>query len=147
MRNPLDKLHLRLRIYYIATIVVSIIVFMLTVAYTTKYSINSPNIILERYAIIITLIGIPASLRFFHKKLKTLDHQNDSTYKSIYKTQYIIRLSILTMICFFNIVSLYITGSKNFYFMVIVSIFAFLLCAPQKIRIEETNDEKGDELN
>lgn len=144
MKTPIDKLNFGLKIYYATTIVISIIAFMLTVAYTTKYSISAPNTILERYSIIITLIGIPLSLKIFHNKLKSLKLGTIEAFSKGYKQQYIIRLSILTIICFFNIGSLYITGSKNFYFMVIVTIFAFFLCAPQKARIDETTNEENE---
>jgi len=145
MIDSLNKLNSKLRLYHIVTIGISIVSFMLVVAYTTKYEINLHNVILERYAIIITLIGIPASLKLYHNKLKALKaSKKNDTYLNAYKIQYIIRLSILTIICYFNIISLYITGSKNFYFMVIVTIFAFFLCAPQKLHIEDNEEDKDN---
>lgn len=121
---------------------------MLTVAYTQKYNIMQSHVTLERYGIIITLIGIPIALKLFYNRINKLTKANFTEYLKKYRFEYLIRLLLLNIICFFNIVSLYITGSKNFYFMVIVTIFAFFLCAPQKAKHENEqseNDTESDE--
>lgn len=142
-----DKLHLQLKIYYILSIVICVIAFLLSVAYTQKYNVMQSNVMLERYGIIVTLLGIPLALKLFHSRINKLTKTNFQEYLKKYRFEYLIRLFLLNTICFFNIVSLYITGSKNFYFMVIVTIFAFFLCAPQKAYPENEQLEDDNEPN
>jgi len=142
MDNTANKFQKILKSTFIVSIIISVIAFILVVAYTTKYEINSPNVILERYAILITLIGIPLSLKLFHYKLKKTDTAKPLLYLKKYRLYYFIRLGILLFIYLFNIISLYITGSKNFYFMVIIIIFAFFLCAPHKVHINKDEQEE-----
>lgn len=146
MDNTAKKLHSTLKLLFAGAIIISVLAFMLVVAYTTKYDISSPSVILERYAIVITLIGIPLSLKLFHDKLKKTDASDTQLYMQKYRLYYLLRMGALLFIYLFNTVSLYITGSKNFYFMVIITIFAFFLCAPQKVYIDTDNNEEQETI-
>ncbi len=138
----MKNINFKLRLYFILSIIISILAFVLTVAYTQKYAISNSSVIWERYGIMLTLIGIPVSLKLFHIQVKKLNKSNFNEYLRKYHILYILRLLVLLVICFFNIVSLYITGSKNFYFLIIITIFAFFLCVPSKVQLqeEETNE-------
>lgn len=142
-----EKLHSHLKVYYILSIVICVIGFLYTVAYTQKYNIEHPNVILERYGILTTLAGIPIALKLFHSRIKKLTKENFSEYLRKYRFEYLIRLALLVFICYFNIVALYTTGSKNFYFMVIITIFAFFLCFPQKAHIQNKDIEEDNDMD
>ena len=145
MINAQKKTISKLKLFFVSAVAISVILFMLTVAYTQKYEVSISNIILERYAIIVTLIGIPVALKLFHNNIKKINNKDLPIYLKKYTQQYILRLSILLSICFFNIAALFFTGSKNFYFMVIVSIFAMFLCIPQKSNIEDSETENSED--
>lgn len=134
-----NKTHFRLKAIYISIIAIAFIAAFLSYVYITKYDINIPCITLERYAIMLTLIGIPCTLKFLHDKIKALDGKNQKKYQQLY----ILRLSILAVICFFNLISFYFTGTKNFFFMAMISIFAMLLCPLQKEDKEQTDSDNN----
>lgn len=106
--------------------------FILVLLFVTKNEISTTNVILERYGIIVTLIGIPLALRIFHKNMQKASSADKSTLNKTYKKNFYMRLAILSFIAIFDIVALYTTGSKNFIFMTIITIFAFFLSLPQK---------------
>lgn len=142
----MKNLKTRLIIYYIVSIFISITGLIFTSSHVHKFVINGSNVILERYAILITLIGIPLALKLFHSQVKKLSKANYLLYLKKYHIQYIIRLLILLSICFFNIICLYITGAKNFYFLIIITIFVFFLCAPQKAHLVLPEKEENIEI-
>jgi len=146
MNKELGVVNKKLKIYFAFALLVSITTFLLVLYYVTENNILADNVILERYGIMFTLIGIPFSLWFFYSQLKKTDTQNNILHIQKYKKLYLIRLGILSFVCFFNIFSLYITGAKNFIFMIIITIFAFLLCFPQKELEIKRNDENKEDI-
>ena len=132
----MKKIKFRLTIYYIISILIVIIGFVFTASHVKNFISNDSSIILERYAILITLAAIPLALKLFHRQVKKLNKTDISIYLKKYQTLYVARLLILVIICAFNITCLYITASKNFYFLIIITIFAFFLCFPQKIGLD-----------
>lgn len=130
-----ESLEKTLKIVFIASILLSIAIFLFVYFAVNKYTDSGVNVILERYAIAITLIGIPVALKLFHSQVSKLD-KNNQQYLKKYQIQYALRLFILEGVYLFNLISFYITGGKNFIFMIIITIFALFLCAPQKAHLE-----------
>ena len=132
MKKGTVNVSTRLKIYFAASIIVQVLLFVFMQIYATKHVEVLSNVILERYGILLTLICIPFALKLFHERVKKLDKNDAVTFQKKYVIQYFIRSAILWFVYFFNLVSLYMTGARNFSFMIIVTIFALLLCAPSK---------------
>jgi len=148
MNNKLKIINKKLRLFFIVIVLLSVSIFLIVLNHVTNTGISINNVNLEQFAIILTLAGIPFSLWFFHSRLKKADKNSEDEYLNKYKTMYIIRLAILFIVCSFNIISLYLTGAKNFIFMCIITIFAFFLCLPQKeFEITETDNNEGNDDN
>jgi hypothetical protein len=139
MKEQLSTIYRRLKIMYAVSIAVSSILFI-AVFLTNEWSESSSNTTLERYAILITLIGIPLALKLFHNRTKGLDNAG---YIVKYQKQYTLRMAILEAVFLFNLISLHITGAKNFIFMIIITIFALVLCAPQKVNLEQDKPDNN----
>lgn len=133
----LDKTYRNLRLSYFLSIAVILIAFVFDVLYTTKYIVPSESVILERWAIIITLGGIYGILKMLHPKLKKEDKPTTEIALKKYVTKYYTRHAALVVLCVFNMSCLIIMGLKNFTFLTIITIFAFFLCIPNKKHLEE----------
>lgn len=141
MDTPEKSLNRRLKIYFTISLTITVILLLFVADYTIRYSILAPNVMLERYGIMITIIAIPGALKLFQFFMNKQKKDNVGEYLSKYRFYYIVRLIILELVCFFNILSLYITGSKNFMFMTIITIFALFFCLPQMGNVREENEE------
>ncbi|NDW17851.1 hypothetical protein D0T53_02830 [Dysgonomonas sp. 216] len=126
------KLGKGLKLYFVFSVFILSIFFIYTVIYTIRYNVWSPNEVLERYVILLTLIGIPGILRLFYVQNNKIINYSTEKYIKLYKKYYILRLTVLNCIAIVNIISLHISGSKNFIYMTIIVIFVFFFCIPQK---------------
>jgi len=133
----LDKTFKQLRIVFASALAFSIVTFIIDVLYTMKYVQPVENPVLERWAILITLIGIVGILRFLHPKLKADERKNKSIEKNKFSSKFQLRLFSLVAIYIFNLACLHFTGVKNFIFLGFITIFALLLCLPNKQNIEK----------
>jgi len=140
----LDKTVKRLKLTFFITLAFSIVSFIIeAILYILKSLEISENAALERWAIIITMGGIFAALKLFHPKLNDDEKQNEETARSRYVLKYNIRLSILLFVYIFNMACLYFTGTKNFMFLGFITIFAMLLCIPNKQSVESEVENKN----
>lgn len=133
----IDKTYRNLRITYFFSIAIILIAFVFDVLYTTKYIVPTEYVVLERWAIIITLGGIYGILKMLHPRLKKEEKPTAETAVKKYITKYYTRHVALIALCVFNMSCLIITGIKNFTFLTIITIFALFLCIPNKKHIEE----------
>lgn len=137
----LDKTHKQLKLIYWSCVIIMFIAFVLDVLYTSKYTLPIENTGLERWGIIITLGGIFASLKLLHPRLSENDKSiNTETALKKYYTKYITRLGALIAISIFNLICLNLTAIENFRYLAFLSIFALLLCAPNKTHIENETE-------
>jgi hypothetical protein len=127
-----------LKILFISSLILCTALFTAVFYLTTgKYNPAEPDVELERYAIPVTLIAIPVALKLFYDRTKSMDKTDFARYLKKYRRLYYLRTAILAAAYLFNLISLYITGAKNFSFMIIITIFALALCAPQKVHLEQ----------
>ncbi len=96
-----SKLYKELQIYFIASIVLSIFLFIVVQLHSRPANAYITHVLLERYGILFTLAGIPAGLKFFHTKLKKMRKTDITEFRRKYKLNYIIRLGILETVYFF----------------------------------------------
>lgn len=143
---PTTKTYRKQKLLFFAVVILSTVAFVADVLYTAKHVTVTENVVLERWGIIITLAGIFSALKLLHPKLKEEDKSDKAGALKKYYNKYCLRLLLLGTICAFNLLCLYITGVKNFTYMAFISIFAMLLCAPNKKHIEfEIQKEKENE--
>lgn len=132
----LEKTHRQLKLIYWSCVIMMLLAFVLDVLYTSKYTLPIENTGLEQWGIIITLVGIFASLKLLHPRLNDTDRIDTGTATKKYFTKYIIRLTALISVSVFNLICLNVTAIDNFRYLAFISIFALFLCAPNKAHIE-----------
>ena len=112
-----------------------------------------PNVIFERYAIILTLAAIPLALKLFHTKIKKYESLTDELFTAKYKLHYIIRLAILDFVVIFNLVGFYLFESQNLILMALIGLFSVLFCypnksmltTPQEVKVGEEEETESEE--
>jgi len=125
-----NKIYRNLKYIYTGCVIFAILIFVFDVLYVMKNVMPVNHVALESWAIIITLAGIYASIRFLHPGIKGQQSNEADLKKYIYT--YYARLASIMGIFIFNIVCLHFTGVKNFIFQSAIVIFALFFCAPDK---------------
>ena len=136
MNEKSKSVHKKLNIAFLISLILSTVIVLIVFFVVKKINNPTPSVVLERYAILITLAAIPLSLKVFHSQMEKLKKNNPEDYLKKYQMYYLMRLGILECVYLFNLASLYITGAKNFILIIIVIIFALCLCAPKKTHLE-----------
>ena len=144
--SEIKKTYRQLQIIYSIFFAIGIIVFVVLTLINLKQILHGgdANPVLERYAIGITLIGIPLSLKIYHYLMKKITNQRREKKMRFYNKIYIIRLGILEFVLACNAIGLYITGVRNFFYMIFITIIAFLFCLPNKMEFETLCDNEND---
>lgn len=141
----IEKRFKYLKIGYLGYLIAIIGAFIITFLYAKQQNTAVENYVaLQRWAIIITLFGIFASLKYLHPKIKKEEKNNVRKTLHRYSYIYILRLLSLLIIYSFNLSCYIITSSKNFIFLAFICIFAVFLCAPNKSHIEITKITESD---
>ena len=111
------------------------------------------NAIFERYAIIVTLIGIPFSLKYFYNQVKKIESLVYVDYIRRFKTQYLLRFLVLNIVIIFNLVGFLKFESQNLLLMSLISFCGFFFCYPNqgmllapKSEIDEFDEDLEEEL-
>ena len=92
----------------------------------------------SQYSIIITLAGIPLALNLYAKTIKNnLNKFPIALAKSKYKHAFILRLSIITLLAWGNIILLGINRNTNYMWAVIILLVFFLFCKASEIDLEK----------
>ncbi|MEN9919966.1 MAG: hypothetical protein RL662_2402 [Bacteroidota bacterium] len=138
----IDKSLKQLRLFFVICNILCVLVFVASVLYNAKYGVELSDIVLERWAIILTLLGIVGFLKFVQPNLDDDSVVDDKLIIKKYKKYYYIRHVGALSIFIFNTVCLHITGSKNFIFLAFITIFALFLCGPIKRPIELETENK-----
>ncbi len=114
------------------------------------------SITLERYLIMLTLIAIPTTLKWFATRLKKSPRPlmwEDASRR--YRQLYFIRLYILTAVTLIHILLFGITRNLNFFWFSLMLFILFLFCRPSIPEIEslleepekETEEDEGKKQN
>lgn len=140
-----DKIVRQLRIAFIFSLVFSVAIFIADTLYVSQ-NVSVENPAWERWGIIITLAGIFGALKLLHPRLNSTERENKQDALRRYAVKYYIRLFAIVVIYVFNLVSLHLTGSKNFIFLGIITIFALLFCVPNKENIERETEIREKDI-
>ena len=106
---------------------------------------------IKAIVIIALLVGIPVSHIFYYKKIKHINPKLQLAQKiSMFKTAFIVRISVLEAIGLLAIIGYFVTADKSFLYMFGVVFVLFIIHAPTKQRISndlELSEEEDEELN
>ena len=141
----IDKTFKYLKIGYYSCITVVIVFFILVFQYVAKHNPELTYVGLERWSIIITLLGIFATLKYLHPKILLSKYSTSKKVAKAYALKYFLRLIALLCIYAFNLTCYILTGSKNFIYLAFIIIFALFLCAPNKSHIEDDISNIADQ--
>lgn len=138
------KSYQQLQITFSIFFTVGFIAFVVLTFFNLKQILHGGNAnpVFERYAIMITLIGIPSSLKIYHYLIKKVSDQHPTKKIGFYNKVFATRLAILEFVLTCNAIGLYYTGLKNFFFMIFITLLAFLFCLPNKTEFETLCDNK-----
>lgn len=100
------------------------------------------SITLERYTLMITLIGIPSALKLFSVIMnKATPTNNISTYKRAFIT----RFGILFIVASLNIVLYSISANQNFMLLTLISFIAYIFSYPSENYLHPLEEDKKSE--
>ena len=102
-------------------------------------------IVLERYTLLITLLGIPGALKLFSAimiKSKISDDNNFTT--ALYKKAFITRFGILFLVATLNIVLYAFSFNQNFMLLTLITFTAYIFSYPSDSYLKTSEgDEEG----
>lgn len=141
MKNThvMEKTIKLLRGHYYGNIILLAVIFLFSIfsmipLFTDGQAISAT---LERYAIMITIIAIPASLKFFADRLKkSACPVNIPTASNKYKNISFIRLYTISTVTLMNIFLFTISRNMNFFWFTVVLFIVFLFCKPSYAELE-----------
>lgn len=136
------------RLFYIAFVIQ--IIFFVGIAFKWINIAPSPHTIpdtIQRYALLITLIGIPGALKLYQVMMKNNKHRDDEMHTiSLYKKAFIARFGILFLVASLNI-GLYALSpdNKNFMPLVLITFIAYFFSYPSKNYLLRNNSTEDNE--
>ncbi|WP_313380208.1 hypothetical protein [Proteiniphilum saccharofermentans] len=135
-----------LRGHYYGNIILLAVIFLFSIfsmipLFTDGQAISAT---LERYAIMITIIAIPASLKFFADRLKkSACPVNIPTASNKYKNISFIRLYTISAVTLMHIILFTISRNMNFFWFTVVLFIVFLFCKPSYEELENLTETPG----
>ncbi|MDD4777089.1 MAG: hypothetical protein PHV53_02255 [Fermentimonas sp.] len=147
-KNIFDRTISSLRLQYWLSIAVLASYFLLLIfdLLHNPFKGVEVGVTLERYAIVITIIAIPAAFKLFAEMLKKVSPASDiKTVVKSYKKASNIRLLIINIVTFMNISLYAISGNMNFFWFTIVLFIIYIFCKPSYSELAGLADK--DKLN
>jgi len=137
--NTMKKVIKLLRRYYYGNIISLAVAFLLFIFNLIPLFTDgrAVSITLERYAIMVTIIIIPVSLKFFAYKLKKTTRPLETTIAAErYKNIFFLRLYSISAVALMHIILFAISRNMNFFWFTIVLFIVFFFCKPSYIELE-----------
>jgi hypothetical protein len=146
MSESLKNTHRWLQLVFIVTLLLGFALFVGTTLLRLREILHGtlPHVTLERYGILVTLVGIPGALKAYHYFMKKNPGHSEQSNLNFYVRIYFLRLMILGIVLLVNLLGLYITGGRNFFYMIFITLVAFLICLPNKSEIVTLCEIKND---
>lgn len=132
------------RLFYIAIIIQ--IAFLVTIAFKWITVFTGDTVIsitLERYALLITLVGIPGALKLFSIIMNKVSKVNSILL--VYKRAFITRFGILFLVASLNIILYSISLNQNFMLLALISFIAYFFSYPSESHINTFKKYKEQE--
>jgi hypothetical protein len=146
-KNIFDETISSLKLYYWFSIAAVVPLFLLLISkiLTIKVEGAEVSVTLERYAIVITILAIPAALKLFVEILKKTSPESDNaTVIKRYKRASVIRLLIINAVTLMNIALYAISGNMNFFWFTIILFIIYYFCRPSYPELTGLT-EKGEQ--
>lgn len=111
------------------------------------FGVGQPvSVTLERYAIMIPIIAIPLSLKYFASRLKGISRPAEAaTAIKIYKSASYLRLYTLSTVTLAFIILYGYSGNMNFFWLTAVLFVVFLYCNPSYQELDNMTKEPEEE--
>lgn len=133
--------HLKREYYGNLILLTGLFILVLLRSIPFPENIFEVSITLERYAILITLIAIPAALKLFSDRLKKAPRpmQPEEAAKK-YKKLSRLRLYTISAVTLMNIVLFAFSRNTNFLWSTVVLLVVFLFCQPSYIELKSLSE-------
>lgn len=106
------------------------------------------SIAVERYTLLITLIGIPGALKLFSVIMNKNRHPEDNNLATtFYKKAFIARFSILFLVASLNIVLYAISFNQNFMLLTLITFIAYIFSYPSKSYLNVIAEDKNQKTD
>ena len=133
-----NKVITLLKRHYYATFLLLAGLFLLVLLRLIPFpeGLLSGSVVLERYAIMITIIVIPMALKLFADSLKKIQRPLDpSEADRKYKKLYYLRLYSIAGVTLMNILLYGFSRNSNFMWLTVVLFIIFLFCKPSVVEL------------
>ena len=101
------------------------------------------SVVLERYALLITLLGIPGSLKLFSMIMNKNSHPEDKSITTdVYKKAFIARFGILFLVATMNIILYAISFNQNYMLLTLITFTAYIFSYPSDNYLSEVEEKK-----
>ncbi len=133
---------------YFAVIIASSLLWLGISAVNTKPlidgGISSP--VLERYVILLTLIGIPVGFKMYQTLLSKYKKIHSSTPKKYFFVPFCIRLGILAGILLTNALCIHLAPINTFFLLGFITFVAFFFAMPNRDDLTHWEQSEKEEL-
>ncbi len=132
MRSIEEKTIHQLKAHFYIYVAMVAVFFLLALFDVFPFTQNPQlnNLAVQQYAIILTLIAIPAALKLFAVKFKKIDKTDKIFAIQEYKKIYFLRLYIIGFATLANIVLFALTRNNNFMWLAVISLVIYAFCKP-----------------
>lgn len=106
------------------------------------------SVVVERYALLVTLISIPGALKLFSMIMEKNEHPNDEVATtSLYIKAFIARFGILFLVASINIVLYALSLNQNYMLCTLITFTAYIFTYPSAnyLRVAEEKKEQSEE--
>lgn len=138
-----------LKRHYYGNIILLVVVFLLLLfRIIPLFTDGQPvGITVERYAIMITIIAIPVSLKFFAHRLKKISRPLETVVATEkYKNASFLRLYTISVVTLIHILLFGITRNMNFFWFIVVLFIVLLYCKPSYEELENLTEIPGEQI-
>lgn len=122
----------RLKIHYFVHVSVAILLFVLVYFRVFAFAELSSSISLyvQQYAIILTLIALPAALKIYSNKIKKIQKTDRNIAIQSFRRIYFTRLYLVGFAVFINVLLYGMTRIQNFAWLAVISMAVYAFCLP-----------------
>ena len=150
MKNgaTMDKAIKLLKGHYYGNIILLAVVFLLILFRIVPLFADGQavNVTAERYAIMITILAIPVSLKFFAYRLKKIPRPVETVAATEkYKNASFLRLYTISAVTLMHIMLFGISLNMNFFWFTVVLFIVFLFCKPSYEELESLTEVPGEQ--
>lgn len=133
-----DKAIRRLWMHYNTHVMLLVAFFLFVLFQVIDLSeyIDGVTLVAEQYALLITIIAIPLSLKLFSDKRKKIPEGLDElSAAKAYSSIYFLRLYTISAVTLGNIVLFSVSRNSNFMWLTIVLFVVYFFCKPSYVEL------------